>query len=675
MPSKEILELLKELGLEVKSASASVDEETAAAIAGLVDERKRGKEETKKVRLPNRPILITDLAAQIGRDLSTIVKAMATTGKVWPMHEPLPLEDVILLLKQLNIAVEVVVTPEPTPLPTIPMEPTDGKPGVQEGEVTVAASTGTLVATKRRRPVPPDYCESRAIARPPIITVMGHVDHGKTTLLDAIRKTNLAEREVGQITQHIGAYEVDWRGQKITFIDTPGHEAFTALRARGAEITDIVILVVAAEDGVMPQTVEAINHARAAEVPVIVAVNKMDKPTANYDRVVAQIAGHGLIPCDYGGEVSCVKISALKGENIDHLLQETIRQAERLNLKADPQARLFGYVLETKMDPRRGPLATIIVEHGTLREGDWIVAGRTYGRVKQMTDWRGEKVREAGPAKPVSVLGLEDLPEAGDLVEGVPDGRVAREKALERQRSEEIPGRPQVTLENFFAQAGEGQGPELKLIVKADVQGSLEAITTALERLQHPEVTVRIIHKGVGPVTESDIDLARASGAVVLGFSVRLEPTAKAVLQRDPVDVRLYQVIYDLIDDVKKAIVGQLKPRVREEILGVAEVRATFRILRFGVVAGCFVQKGRVTLGSSCRVIRNQQVLATSRVVSLRHFKEDRTQISEGMECGIALEDFSDFQPGDLIEVFRIVQEERTVQEIQEKKIAAPVAR
>ncbi|MCS7223912.1 MAG: translation initiation factor IF-2 [Armatimonadetes bacterium] len=685
---KELILLLNELGEFPKSATGTLDEATANAVRELYKE-KYGK--PSKIQIPARPLSIFELAEKIQLDVGTIVHHLMTLGQVSPFHEPLPLDLVVRLLNALNIEF-TVVQPEPLSPVTVDQERPEQReePKTEELQPLAAAKDKTDISatetetsaptpggepipvTQTVKPVPPDFDPNRLVLRPPIVTVMGHVDHGKTTLLDTIRKTNIAAREVGQITQHIGAYEVEWDGRKITFIDTPGHEAFTALRARGAQVTDLVILVVAADDGVMPQTEEAINHAKAADVPIIVAVNKMDKAEADFERVLAQLAERGLIPTQYGGSIACIPISALKGEGIDHLLEEIILQADLLATKADPQATPWGYVLESRMDPRKGPLATVIVEHGTLREGDWIVAGKTYGRVKQMTDWRGQRVQEAKPSQPVSVLGLEDLPEAGDRVEGAPDPKTAREKAEARRVKKEAPPRPEITLETLYAQGEDGKTNELNLIIKADVQGSLDAITHALERLEHPEVTIRFLHKAVGPITETDIDLARASKGVILGFNVRLDPTVRSVLQREPVDVRLYQVIYDLIDDVKKAILGQLKPKIVETVLGQAEVRAVFR-LKAGTVAGCFVRKGKIVVGSRCRIIRGGQVLGTSRIASLRHFKQDRTEILEGMECGIGVDGFSDFQEGDVIEAYQISEEQRTLQEIKERTPAVPV--
>ncbi len=663
----ELIELLRELGEEVKSHSSTIDESTADAVRELLQERK-GKKESQVVLLPRRPLPPIELAERMKADLGTIMSQLMKWGIVTMPTQPLDLEIVVKLVKELGYEFqfekdgekpEQVKTTEPAPVET------ETAVAVVEEGVAPEETTQKGIGEEEAKETPSE----RLRPRPPVITVMGHVDHGKTTLLDAIRKTNIAEREYGQITQHIGAYEVEWKGRTIVFIDTPGHEAFTALRARGAMVTDIVVLVVAADDGVMPQTIEAINHARAAGVPIIVAINKIDRPDANPDRVKVQLSEHGLVPEEWGGETICVPISALKGEGIDELLEMILLVADLMELKADPEAPAWGYILESKMDPKRGPVATVIVKQGTIRKGDWVVAGTTYGRIRLMTDWKGNEVKEAPPSKPVAILGLEELPEAGDKLEVVEDGHIAKEIAEQRaelKRQQQLLPTRRITLEDFFAQMQAGKVKELNLIVKADVQGSVDAITYALSRLEHPEVKINIIHKGVGDVSENDVMLAAASNAVILGFNVKVDPSGRRALQHEQVDVRLYRIIYELLDDVKKAIVGLLEPIKREEIVGVAEVRATFKT-RFGIVAGCYVNSGRLVLNAPCRVIRNGQVIATTRIISLRHYTEDRNEIPEGMECGVGLENFSDFEIGDRIEAFRIVEVQRSVDEIREK--------
>jgi len=656
--NNELIGLLRELGEDVKSHSSTIDEATADAVRELLREKFGEKLTQQVVLLPRRALPPLELAERLKVDLGTIMSQLMKWGTIVAPTQPLDLEVVVKLVKELGYEFQ--------------FEQDGEKRGEEETPTKTPAETAaaeTKEKTVEEKVEEEEVRPERLRPRPPVITVMGHVDHGKTTLLDYIRKTNIAEREYGQITQHIGAYEVEWKERTIVFIDTPGHEAFTALRARGAMVTDIVVLVVAADDGVMPQTVEAINHARAAGVPIIVAINKIDRPDANPDRVKVQLSELGLVPEEWGGETICVQISALKGEGIDELLEMILLVADLMELKADPEAPAWGYILEAKMDPKRGPTATVIVKQGTLCKGDWVVAGTTYGRIRLMTDWKGNEVREAPPSKPVAILGLEELPIAGDKLEVVEDGKIAKEIAEQRaelQRLHQLQPTRRITLEDFFAQMQAGKVKELNLIVKADVQGSVDAITYSLSRLEHPEVKINIIHEGVGDISENDVMLAAASDAVILGFNVRVDPSGRRALQHERVDVRLYRIIYELIDDVKRAIVGLLEPIRREEILGVAEVRATFKT-RFGIVAGCYVRSGRLVFNAPCRVIRNDQVIATTRIVSLRHYTEDRAEIPEGMECGVGLEDFSAFEIGDIIEAFQVVEVQRSIEEIRER--------
>jgi translation initiation factor IF-2 len=673
--NNELIGLLRELGEDVKSHSSTIDEATADAVRELLREKFGGKPTQQVVLLPRRALPPLELAERLKVDLGTIMSQLMKWGTIVAPTQPLELEVVVKLVKELGYEFQFERDGEKREEAETAVATTE-EVTITEEETTVVETETEEVITVEEEEKPTEVSPERLRPRPPVITVMGHVDHGKTTLLDYIRKTNIAEREYGQITQHIGAYEVDWKRRTIVFIDTPGHEAFTALRARGAMVTDIVVLVVAADDGVMPQTVEAINHARAAGVPIIVAINKIDRPDANPDRVKVQLSELGLVPEEWGGETICVPISALKGEGIDELLEMILLVADLMELKADPEATAWGYILEAKMDPKRGPTATVIVKQGTLRKGDWVVAGTTYGRIRLMTDWKGNEVKEAPPSKPVAILGLEELPNAGDKLEVVEDGKVAKEIAEQRaelQRLQQLQPTRRITLEDFFAQMQAGKVKELNLIVKADVQGSVDAITYALSRLEHPEVKINIIHEGVGDISENDVMLAAASDAVILGFNVRVDPSGRRALQHERVDVRLYRIIYELIDDVKKAIVGLLEPIRREEVLGVAEVRATFKT-RFGIVAGCYVRSGRLVFNAPCRIIRNGQVIATTRIVSLRHYTEDRTEIPEGMECGVGLEDFSAFEIGDLIEAFQVVEVQRSVEEIREKTPELAVA-
>ncbi len=499
--------------------------------------------------------------------------------------------------------------------------------------------------------------------RPPIVVVMGHVDHGKTTLLDTIRKTNVAEKEKGGITQHIGASVVEVNGRKITFLDTPGHEAFTSLRARGAQITDIAVLVVAADDGVMPQTVEAINHARAFNVPIIVAVNKIDKPEADPMKVRRELSDHGLIPEEWGGDTIFVDVSAKTGQNVDQLLEMILLLADILELKANPNKRAKGVIIETKLDRKRGPVATVIVQEGTLRVGDIFVAGVTYGRVRAMFDDKGRPVKEAGPSTPVEILGFESLPEAGDTLVVVESERKAKEiaeKIREKKEKEEKTAQS-LRLEDIYRKIEAGETKELKIIVKADTMGSLEALKKSLEELSTDKVAVNVIHGAVGGITENDVMLAKASNAIIIGFNTRPDPKARELIDREKVDVRTYAIIYQVIDDVKKALQGLLEPVEREEVLGSAEVRATFKIKKVGTVAGCYVLEGKVVRGAKARLVREGVVVYDGEIESLRRFKEDVQEVSKGYECGIKLKDYNDVKVGDVIECYEIRLEQPTL--------------
>ncbi len=500
--------------------------------------------------------------------------------------------------------------------------------------------------------------------RAPIVVVMGHVDHGKTTLLDTIRKTNVAEREKGGITQHIGASQVKLPdGRTITFLDTPGHEAFTSLRARGAQITDIAVLVVAADDGVMPQTIEAINHAKAFNVPIIVAVNKIDKPGADPMRVRRELSDHGIIPEEWGGDTVFVDVSAKTGQGVDQLLEMIGLVADILELKANPDKRAKGVIIETKLDRKKGPTATVIVQEGTLKVGDIFVAGITSGRVRAMFDDRGRQVKSAGPSTPVEVLGFEELPSAGDtliVVDSEKKARAIAQKMRERREKEEATAQS-VRLEDIYRKIEAGETRELLLIIKADAMGSLEALKKSLEELSTEEVVVRVIHGAVGGITENDVMLAKASGAIIIGFNTRPDPKARELIEKEKVDVRTYGIIYQVIDDVKKALQGLLEPEEKEEILGSAEVRATFKIKRAGTVAGCYVVEGKVVRGARARLIRDGVVVYEGEIESLRRFKEDVSEVAKGYECGIKLKDFNDVKVGDIIECYEIRLQERSL--------------
>ena len=501
--------------------------------------------------------------------------------------------------------------------------------------------------------------------RPPVVTVMGHVDHGKTSILDAIRKEKVTSTEAGGITQHIGAYTVEINGEKITFLDTPGHEAFTTMRARGAQVTDIVILVVAADDGIMPQTVEAINHCKAAEVPIIVAINKIDKPAANIDRVKQELTEHNLIPEDWGGDVVTVPVSAHTKEGLDSLLEMITLTAEVEELKADPERKAKGTVIEAKLDKGRGPVASLLVQNGTLKVGDSIIVGNTYGRIRAMFDDKGKNIKSAGPSIPVEILGLSEVPAAGDRFNVVKDEKTARnmaDKRKEKLRAERIQSSNRVSLEDLYNQIQEGKVKELDVIVKADVQGSVEAVTQSLEKLSTDCVKVRVIHGAVGAISETDVTLSAASNAIIIGFNVRPSNNASVLAEKEGVTVRTYRVIYDALDDIKAAMVGMLEPEYREAVLGSAEVRAVYKISSVGTIAGCYVLNGKITRDSSVRIIRDGIVIFETEISSLKRFKDDAKEVAKGYECGLSVEKFNDIKEGDIIEAF-------TMEEIKPKNL------
>ncbi len=502
------------------------------------------------------------------------------------------------------------------------------------------------------RPLPKEGAAAQK-PRPPVITILGHVDHGKTSLLDYIRKSNIVASEPGAITQHIGAYQVEFQGQKLTFIDTPGHEAFTALRARGAKVTDIAVLVVAADDGVMPQTIEAINHARAADVPLVVAINKIDKADADPEKAKRQLAENGVVVEEWGGDTVCVAVSAKTGQGIPDLLESLLLVAEIAELKANPDAPARGVVIESRLDPNRGPLATVIVQDGTLRVGDVVVVGDTcWGKVRAMFDENGKRLKEAGPSTPVELLGLISIPQAGDPFNTVSSEKEAKALVEKRLREQELLRTRTATLSEVSAQVRTGEAKGLNLILKADAQGSVEAIRDSLEQLEVGDIRVRIIHAGIGGITENDVMLALASQAVIIGFNTRVEPGARKLAEQEGVEIRRYRVIYELLDDVQKALSGLLEPTYVEVVEGQAEVRAVFPI-RGGKVAGVYVLEGKAIRGAQARVIRRGEVIHDSVVSSLKHFKDNVPEMSAGSECGVGLEGFSEFQVGDIIEFYR----------------------
>ena len=495
--------------------------------------------------------------------------------------------------------------------------------------------------------------------RPPIVTIMGHVDHGKTSLLDAIRNTNVTAHEAGGITQHIGAYTVEHNGRKITFLDTPGHEAFTSMRARGAQVTDIAILVVAADDGVMPQTIEAINHAQAANVPIIVAINKMDKPGANPDRVKQELTNNGIVPEEWGGDAIIVPVSALKGEGIDNLLEMILLVADVNQYKANSSKKARGAIIEARLDKGRGPVATVLIQNGTLHVGDTVVAGTAFGHVRAMMDDKGRRVQSAGPSMPVEVLGFNDVPEAGDRLYVTEDDKLSRLVAQERKdkiKAEQIKARSKASLDDLFNQIQDGSVKELNLIVKADVQGSVEAVKQALEKLSNDKVKVKVIHGAVGAIKESDVILAAASNAIIIGFNVRPDSMASAAAEREEVDMRMYRVIYNAIEDVQAAMNGMLDPEFKETVIGHAEIRETFKVPGVGVIAGSYVTDGSIQRNAGIRLLRDNIVIHEGKISSLKRFKDDVKEVNAGYECGVGIENYNDIKQGDVFEAFIMEQ-------------------
>jgi translation initiation factor IF-2 len=570
-----------------------------------------------------------DLAEKMDRSPAEIVKVLLSVGEMVSITQSLSNEAIELVAEQLGHAVEIV------------------PPDEEEEEPEEAVD------------------ESKLRPRPPVVTVMGHVDHGKTLLLDAIRLTDVVSGEFGGITQHIGAYQVHQDGRMVTFIDTPGHEAFTAMRARGAQVTDIAVLVVAADDGVMPQTVEALSHARAAGVPIVVAVNKVDKPEADPQRVRQQLVDRGVVPSEWGGEFEFVDVSAKARTNLDQLLETILLVADLQELKADPTSAARGVVIEAHLDKGRGPVATVLVQRGTLRIGDALVCGSAFARARAMLDENGGSVKEAGPSRPVQVLGWSRVPEAGDDFRVVADEKEARHIAQERETrtraAEHAASRTGVSLTDLLIQARQGELPALNLVIKTDVQGSLEAIIDALEKLPQEEVRIQVLHRGVGGITENDVSLALASGAVVVGFNVRPDPNARELAEREGVDLRLYRVIYQMLDDIRQALGGLLSPEEQEVELGRAEVRALFRVPRVGMVAGCMVTQGTMTRGALARLVRDGTIVYSGRIGSLRRFRDDVREVNEGFECGIGLENFQDVHEGDVIEAYEVREVARTL--------------
>ena len=672
MESKELVNILQELDVDVTSHMSTVEDDTAELVRGMYSDTDSSEEqevEIEKEKLDEKaeeitkepeeiteeveeekeveeeeddrvsiipPIKVKDFAEAVNMQANTLLKDLMGLGIMGNINYSLDEETIELLIDELNLPAKI---------------------GALEEEEDLTCE-GSKVKVDFEED-PSDYK-----LRPPIVTVMGHVDHGKTTLLDMIRKTRVTESEAGGITQHIGAYQAVSGDQKITFIDTPGHEAFTAMRARGAQLTDIAILVVAADDGIMPQTVEAINHAKAAEIPLIVAVNKIDKPNAQPDRVKQELTEHGLVPEEWGGQTICVEISALKGENIDELMEMVLLVAEMEDIKANPNRPAEGVVIEAELDKGRGAVATVLVKNGSLRVGDSILAGSSCGRVKALIDEHGNRIDVAKPAMPVEVLGFNNVPKAGDFVQVLEDEKRVREISEDRKEEEHqarLQTESKVTLEDFYDQIQEGELQELNLIIKADVQGSIEALRESLLRLSTDEVGVNVIHTGVGAINETDVNLASASNAIIIGFNVRPGVKAQKFADKENVDIRLYRVIYKALEDIKNAMSGLLDPEIKEVVKGHAEVRATFSVPDVGIIAGVYVTDGKVNRNYQARLLRDSVVIHEGEISSLKRFENDVREVNEGYECGVGIANYNDIKEKDIIEFYDYKEIERSL--------------
>ncbi len=667
--SKEIIEILKDLGIEVKNHMSSIDDESIALIKknledinekGVKTEKKASKvktkenkakpgtikaktrkkeikevkieeetedevpeeEKTPEVLLPEIQIVegstVKEFAEKIGQEPNKIIKTLMQMGEMASINQSLEKDVATLLAEEFGFKAKFL-KPEEEEIEEFHDRPEDLRP------------------------------------KPPVVTIMGHVDHGKTKLLDAIKKSDIVSQEAGGITQHIGAYQIEHDSKKITFIDTPGHEAFTAMRARGAQITDIAVLVVAADDGVMPQTVEAIAHAKAAKVPILVAINKIDKSNANPDKVKKQLGEHELVAEDWGGDTVFVNVSAKESTNIDELLDMILLIAEIQELKSNPFDKAYGVVIEAKLDRARGPVATVLIQRGTIKLGDSFVAGLASGKVRAMVDEYGNKVDEATPGQPVEIIGISEVPKAGDIFKVMNDEKSARQIAEERHLKRRLLDQVKIqhtTLENLYERIKEGEMKELFLIIKCDTQGSIEAIKDSLEKMDQSEVKINILHSGVGGITETDAMLASASDAIIIGFNVRPDSKAKELAEKEKVDIKTYQVIYQIIEDINSARVGMLKPQYKEIEKGRVEIRELFKISKIGNVAGCFVQEGEITRKSKIRLVRDGKIIYDGKLSSLKRFKDDVNSVKAGFECGLTIEDFQDIKVGDIIEIY-----------------------
>ncbi|KXZ39814.1 translation initiation factor IF-2 [Alkalithermobacter thermoalcaliphilus JW-YL-7 = DSM 7308] len=631
--SKELIEKLQQLGINVINHMSTLEEDDVKVVMELFKEsnnnekiNEKEEEAMQKIKIADK-VVVQDLAKLLQKTPSELITKLIQLGIMATINQEIDFDIAEIVALEFGYEVEKEDTKE------------------EQEDILI----------------PEDKPED-LLPRPPIVTVMGHVDHGKTSLLDAIRKTNVTAKEAGGITQHIGASEVHINGKKIVFLDTPGHEAFTSMRARGAQVTDISIIVVAADDGIMPQTIEAINHSRSANVPIIVAINKIDKPNINIDRVKQELADQGLLVEEWGGDVIAVPVSALKGENIDTLLEMVLLVAEIEELKANPNRKAVGTVIEAQLDKGRGPVATVLVQNGTLKIGDSVVVGACYGKVRAMINYMGKRLKEAGPSTPVEILGLSEVPQSGDQLIVVENDKIARsiaENRKEKLREEQMKASTKVSLDDLFKQMEKGEIKDLNIVVKGDVQGSVQAVKQSLEKLSNNEVAVKVIHAGVGAITESDVMLASASNAIIIGFNVRPVTSAQSLAQKENVDIRTYRIIYKAIEDVQAAMKGMLDPEYEEQELGKAEVRAVFRISGAGTVAGCYVTNGKITRSAKVRLVRDGVVIHEGELSSLKRFKDDVKEVTQGYECGISIENFNDIKEGDIIEAYILKEIDR----------------
>ena len=666
----ELLAVLSELNIEVKSHMSSLDMETAQLVEEHVKRTKNGnlprESDSSAKRKPSSAVVthvgenatVGDIAKKLGRSPAELVKILIGEGFMIPANT-VPSEDVLTVIgAAFNCEIKMDGDEPEEETPAIE-PPSQSQPETEEQpEETEKIEEKKSVAVRKAQV--PDAADAKP--RPPIVTVLGHVDHGKTTLLDFIRKTRVTEGEAGGITQHIGAYKVEYNGNRIVFLDTPGHEAFTAMRARGASVTDIAILVVAAEDGVKPQTLEAMNHAKAAGVPIIVAINKVDKPDAKPERVRQQLSDHGLVPEEWGGDVVMVEISAKTGQGVDNLLDMVLLVAEMGDLRASESVPVTGVVVEANLDKGKGPVAAVIVQQGTLRRGNIVATDTSWGKIRAMLDDKGRPTDAAGPSSPIEVLGLETVPMPGETFRLIVSEREARDLAAAASRREVSgQGRGSMTLEELYSQMQASDTPQLNVILKCDVQGSLEAFHSTLMKMSSDAVRINIVHEGVGRISGSDVDLAAVSHAIIIGFNVRPDANAKKLSETENVQIRLYRVIYDMQEDIKSALEGMLAPSLRENIVGTAEIRNIFKIPKAGKIAGCFVQDGVIKRSTKIRIVRDGIVLWDGSLSSLKHFKDDVREISAGNECGLNFSGFQDFREGDIVEAYEMLSEKKTL--------------